>query len=795
MSAAINFSGIASGIDTSQIIQELLRVDSQPITLLQADQQSLQSKETAYNSLSAQLLTLQTSASALDNLQSFQQVTASSSNSSVATVSAQTGAQTGTHTLSVNALAQAQLVSSTAQTSQTSPLNLQGQIVINGVSVNVSSTDSLQTLAQNINSAQAGVTASIITPTSGQYYLTLGSNNTGLQGQMSLADVGSGSVLSQLGILGSTGQISHPLSSGGAGSDLFGDSATSVATLEGLASAPTGTVQIQLNGGASQSVNIDLSQSLSQIASSINSALGSSAASVVTVTDPITSSSKQQLQIAGATGFTDSNNVLADLGLYQQAIGTGRQLVAAQDASFTLDGLAATRPTNSVSDAISGVTFNLLQAATSSGSTTTPATTTISVTPDTATIQSNIQSFVTAFNSTVDMVANQSTFDSATGNTGIFFGDSTVQGIINQLTVSATSPVAGVPTSMSLLSQIGITLDSSGHLNIDQTALTKALSTNLQGVAKLFEATGKATDPNVEFVSSTAETQPSGSAGYAVQITQAASQAQATAQTAQTQALAADETLTFSGSLFGTSAGGSGPTITLHAGSSAADVVSQINGSSSIGSVVSASLDSQGTLQLTSKQFGSNAQFQVVSSAAAAANSSGIGTTALTGTGQDVAGTINGETASGKGQFLTGSQTGGSANGLQLRVTATQPGSYGSVTFTSGVADGFKNYINTQTDPFTGALTTAVNSFQTQYNDDQTQITQLQAQLAQEQTMLQQEFTAMETSVAQLKAAGAGIALLATGVLPTSTAPTTSGSTSTGTASTGSSSSGAGTTG
>src|SRR5690349_3889512 len=46
---AINFSGLSTGIDTSQIIQEMLSIDRQPEKILQQDQQLLQQRQTAYN--------------------------------------------------------------------------------------------------------------------------------------------------------------------------------------------------------------------------------------------------------------------------------------------------------------------------------------------------------------------------------------------------------------------------------------------------------------------------------------------------------------------------------------------------------------------------------------------------------------------------------------------------------------------------------------------------------------------------------------------------------------------------
>ncbi len=770
----ISFSGLASGINTSQIIQEMLTIDRLPEQPLVADQQLAQNKMNAYNALSAQLLGLQATVFPLNGLRSFDLVTATTANPAVATVTAQTGAQTGTHTLSVSQLATAQLVSAAPQSSQTAPLGITGAFLINGKTVNVTSSDSLQTLASNINAVQAGVTASILSPSANQFYLTLGSNNSGVQGTMSLADSGNSTVLSQLGITGTTASISHVLTGtgGGAGSDLFSDSATPVNTLLGQQTAAAGTVTINLSGGQSASVNINLSQSLTDIATSINSAFGSSVANVVTVNNPITNTNEQQLQITGASGFTDSNNVLADLGLYQANIAAGRTLTQAQDAKFTLDGISATRATNSFSDAISGVTINLLQDSTSS-STGTPPTTTFTVAPDIKTMQGNIDAFAKAYNSTIDLMNNYTQFNTQNSQTGALFGDSLTESIQNQMGNMASGQIAGLPNNLSALSQAGITLDQYGHLVVDDTALGKALTSNLQGVADLFQANGQASDSNVQFVSSTAQSQPSSAAGYAVQITSPATQAVYTTATAQTSPTTAAESLTFQGSLFGTAdiaPGGqgplSGPSINIPVGSTAADIVSLINSNTAVSSQLSASLDSTGHLKLTSKLYGSAASFQVVSSAAAATNTSGIGNLVLAVTGQDVQGTINGEPATGNGQYLTGSMQGsnGSANGqalgLELRVTATQPGSYGNVVYTSGVANQLNNMITNLTDPSVGLITVATQNLQTQYNNDQTNINQIEANITLEQQTLQLQFTAMEQAISTLQANSAGLAAL-----------------------------------
>ena len=327
-----------------------------------------------------------------------------------------------------------------------------------------------------------------------------------------------------------------------------------------------------------------------------------------------------------------------------------------------------------------------------------------------------------------------------------------------------TGQVAGLPSKLSVISQVGITLDQTNQLNINDAALSTALSNDLQGVGKLFRAAGQPTDAAVQFVSGSGDTRPSGGTGYAVVISQPAKQAVVTAGAALLGALGQDETLSFTGNLFGTlpSATG-GYQINLRAGSSLNDIVSQINADGKLGPIVSAS-NVGNKLTLTSKSYGAFADLAIISTiGGATANSTGIGTTLIDAKGLDVAGTINGEPAAGAGQFLTGFQSGGSglpkgrALGLQIRITATTAGSYGSITYTSGVGDAIKNFIATQTDGFTGALTTGVKGFQSAIDDTQSNIDGLEDRLKAVESGLRSQYASLESTVSQIKSTSASI--------------------------------------
>ena len=86
--SGVNFSGLATGIDSDSIIQATLKAERAPEQIWKNNISNLQSQQTAYNSVSAQLLALQATSQSVDGLRSFDLVAATSSATDVATVSA-----------------------------------------------------------------------------------------------------------------------------------------------------------------------------------------------------------------------------------------------------------------------------------------------------------------------------------------------------------------------------------------------------------------------------------------------------------------------------------------------------------------------------------------------------------------------------------------------------------------------------------------------------------------------------------------------------------------------------------
>ncbi|MBU8922177.1 MAG: hypothetical protein KOO63_10210 [Bacteroidales bacterium] len=154
---------------------------------------------------------------------------------------------------------------------------------------------------------------------------------------------------------------------------------------------------------------------------------------------------------------------------------------------------------------------------------------------------------------------------------------------------------------------------------------------------------------------------------YAIAVTVQAEQAAATAGTDQTAVLGADETLTVNG-----------VSVALTAGMTQVQVVSAINDYNSSTQATASVVG--GALTITTDGYGSGENASVVSSVAAATTSSGVGTTAVTDTGVDIAGTIGTLAATGSGLVLTG-DAGLAVEGIAVS-TALGAGAAGSVTIT-----------------------------------------------------------------------------------------------------------------
>ena len=257
----------------------------------------------------------------------------------------------------------------------------------------------------------------------------------------------------------------------------------------------TGTLQVSL-GGTNFNVTIGSGQdTLNGIAAAINSASGNPGvtATVLQGTDGahllLTSSQTGAANTIGVSE-TDSGTGLSALTYnIANADSNGNttnyaQQAAAQDAKYSISGVAGTSSSNTVTTALTNVTLNLV-AKTTSG---TPAT--LTVASDSSTIQSNISAFVTAYNTLVGTFSSLGSYDPTTQTAGPMLGNALLSSTKSQIQNAIYSIVNTGSSTYNSLASVGITTNKDGTLSLNSTTLGNALSTNFGAVSALFSSPG-----------------------------------------------------------------------------------------------------------------------------------------------------------------------------------------------------------------------------------------------------------------------------------------------------------------
>jgi flagellar hook-associated protein 2 len=194
------------------------------------------------------------------------------------------------------------------------------------------------------------------------------------------------------------------------------------------------------------------------------------------------------------------------------AVGSGKNLEllqAAKNALLNIDGIAVVKPSNVVTDAIEGVTLNLL-------STSNSLSVNLGVTTNQDKVKESVTAFVDAYNKLDTTLRSLTKYDETGKSSGALLGDSTARSITNQIKAVMTKSIAGAG-NLSTLSQVGVSFQRDGKLALDSTKLTAAINTNFTDIAGLFANTGKASDPLITFSGSTSKTL---AGTYAVNVSQ-----------------------------------------------------------------------------------------------------------------------------------------------------------------------------------------------------------------------------------------------------------------------------------
>jgi len=986
MPGTFSVGGLASGLDTQNILDQLVAIERRPITLLQIRKDGYKKKLDVWNQVSSKLSDLISSLGKLRTENNFKAFATNSEDEDIVTLSATSSAEAAEHSIRVLQIAQQRKISSQSFESKTENLGLTGDFLIDGKVISVGTTDSLMDIRDKINNANAGVQASILELADNEFRLVVASESTGEDG-FHILDASTTNILQNLGLTTGTESIKNQIT-GGVESDSFSDISATIGSVLDLSSPQSGTVTI-----GDKTVSIDLSSdTLATIKDKINAANPTGVVASI-VSDTENNQTIYKLRIEGNSTFSDNNNILQTLGILEGDTGapataqvitgnavnttdgstaitaattfgsiynanvsngdtitivgkdhsgadvtgtftitdtstttvqdlldaiesafsgavtasinssgkivvtdnssgtsqldvnliennegggtlnfgtfstttTGRDAISGdlqegQDASIEVDGIQLTRSSNSISDILQGVTLNLHKADTTS-------TVNISVARDFDTIKSNINDFIKKYNDIIDFINKQFTYDTDKEKAGTLLGDTTLISVQSEIKNIVSDRISGLPETLRSLAQVGIDTDSDGKLSMDESEFDEKIQDNFDGVVKIFSAIGETTDSDISYVNHTTDTLPG---TYAVNITQAATQAEILGTTNLQTGIAGSEVLTLADKYTGqtasitldsgltideivskinaetsqtysqkrTSSGTiltsgnpatsstlwsdvdgditSGDTITIsgttHNGNSVSSVYTVSDGDTvgdlltaiqdAFDNTVTATINDQGEIVVTDVDSGTSQMDITLTPNNEGGGSLDLGTMDLTQTGrydleitaynengylkivhdsygssygfsvtqstnylgitdgsytgQDVAGTINGENATGSGQILTGDSGDSNIDGLSIQITLTpsqlsdQGADQGSISLTYGVAEQLYTHLKKITDEFDGYVALREKNIQDTMGDIQDRIDQMEQQVAKKKQNLEDKFLNLERSMATL---------------------------------------------
>ncbi|WP_376636541.1 flagellar filament capping protein FliD, partial [Streptomyces sp. NPDC056255] len=238
-----------------------------------------------------------------------------------------------------------------------------------------------------------------------------------------------------------------------------------------------GSRSITFGSNPAFNVNVAAGASLSDIASSINSASGNAGvtASVITGSD-----GQHLVMQSNATGAANTISI-SGTGVNSKLTSGYSTVTPAADAKLTIDGTPVSSASNNVSGALTGVTLALSQAAVGT-------TQTVTLSQDTAAATTAITNFATAYTNFVNTAKSLTSYDPTAKTAGPLLGDAMMNTIRNTLATTLSSGVTTGGTTYALGS-IGINVDSTGAMSVDTAALTTALKSNGSAVAAIFNQT------------------------------------------------------------------------------------------------------------------------------------------------------------------------------------------------------------------------------------------------------------------------------------------------------------------
>ncbi|MDR2613972.1 MAG: flagellar filament capping protein FliD [Candidatus Accumulibacter sp.] len=251
-----------------------------------------------------------------------------------------------------------------------------------------------------------------------------------------------------------------------------------------------GKLEIQVgDNGTAKEVNIASGASLADVAKAINDADAGVSATVVNGAQLVLTSKE-----TGEANKIRIDSTIKGLGFDpdlnatdQAAAGNMTQTTAAQNAIVKIDGITLSSPSNTITNAVTGVDLSL------KATTEKDKPTQLVVKNDTSELESRLNKFVEAYNKARSTMQELSKYDaSGSAKHGVLNGDSTVRGAMDELRGLLSTVPAGVSEAFPSLVNLGVESSATGTLSLDTSKLQKAMQADFASVTKSVAAYGSA---------------------------------------------------------------------------------------------------------------------------------------------------------------------------------------------------------------------------------------------------------------------------------------------------------------
>jgi len=490
--AGFQISGLVSGsINWQTIVDQLIALDSAPITKLETQQTTNSKKITALDTLSSRLTSLQSAITDLGNSSIYNQRSASSSTGGSSwSINAGTSTAVGSYTVGVTQLAKAAYQtgekyvgsfldpsgdgsSITVGSMPTAMAVTAGTFSVNGKQITVGLDATLKSVLDQVSTATSGtVTASydgstdkvVFTSTNGQPVMLGASNDSSnFVNAMQLGSVNNATSLTSSTRLG-TVSTSSPLASA--------HLATPLTNLDA-----SGNGSFSINGvNIAYNANTD---SLSAVISRINASTAGVTAAYDASLDQMTITNTN----TGDTGISMADGANGNLLAALKINTSGATFTRGTNALFSVNG-GATR--SSSSNTLNSTALGITGLSVTVKDTTTQ---TLNVTANTSDATTKINNFISAYNSVQDYIEAQTKITSASGKvvTSTLTDNREIQNWARKLRSLSFSPISGSGT-VKQLNDLGIDfVAGSNDLQLkDSSKLEAALKNKSADVTNMF---------------------------------------------------------------------------------------------------------------------------------------------------------------------------------------------------------------------------------------------------------------------------------------------------------------------